>query len=100
MATKKIRKATDTEKRQWAEAINLWPLVGYIKVKGVLGGTVGFWQCSVEYLGKGKNAPDYEVHAPKGMHFMNGKHTLLAETQADCLYRLIGNDLVECSKDC
>jgi hypothetical protein len=97
---KKIRKATDAEKRQWAEKKELYPLFGFIKVKGVLGRCVGFWQCEVEYLGEGKDNPNYEIHAPKGMHFMDGCHTLLAETQADCFERLCGNDLVECSKDC
>lgn len=103
----KIRKATDTEKKQWCTAgygntsiRAMYPLFGFIKVKGVLGGTVGFWQCEVEYLGEGRNEPNYEIHAPKGMHFIEGTHTLLATTQADCFERLCGNTLVECNDSC
>lgn len=79
----KIRKATDTEKTQWADKKELYPLFGFVKVPGSLGGTLGHWQCALEYLGEGPDEPNYELHAPDGMRFDYGTHTILATTQRD-----------------
>jgi hypothetical protein len=96
----KIRKATDIEKQRWTEAKELYPLFGYVVVEGSLGGTKGRWSCAIEYLGEGKDEPNYEAHAPKGMHFNNGDilHTVLGTTQQDLLDRL--GELEECNEEC
>jgi hypothetical protein len=56
------------------------------------------WQVPVEYLGEGKDEPNYEAIAPLGMHFDDGLHTMLGVTQRDLLDRL--TDLVECNENC
>lgn len=95
-----IVKATDAQKRQWAEAGELYPLFGYLTVKGSLNGTLGRWSCAIEYLGEGRDAPNYEIHAPRGMHFNDGQHTILGQIQSDLLRQVGGARLVECEKDC
>ncbi len=59
---------------------------------------LGHWRCAVEYLGEGKGEPNWEIHAPKGMHFGCGLHTILGTTQLDMLDRIM--DLVECTEQC
>lgn len=98
MSEHRITKATDSQKRQWAEAKELYPLFGYLTVKGSLGGTLGKWACAIEYLGEGKDQPNYEIHAPKGMHFSDGPHSLLGTTQADLFMQL--TTLEECVREC
>lgn len=81
--TMKIRKATDTEKKLWSESKQLYPLFGYTLVKGRMGGVISRWSCAIEYLGEGTGEPNYELHAPDGMRFTEGTHTLLGTTQDD-----------------
>lgn len=90
----KIRKAEEHEKRKWQESGELYPLHGYVRVQGVLGGIIGYWCCEVEYLGEGKDEPNWEIHAPKGMHFDDKRHTIIGTTQQDMLDQV--TELVEC----
>lgn len=94
----RIRKAHDFEKRQWSEAGELYTLYGYVKVSAVLQGYKTSYLCPVEYLGEGRDCPNYEIHAPDGMHFDCGLHTILGVTQADLLDRV--GTLVECGEHC
>lgn len=98
----KLRKASDSEKRNYADGTpKVHPLFGFIKVEGVLGGVKGHWDCAVEYLGEGRDNPNYEVMAPDGMRFEpDGCHSLLAFTQADAVSRLVGTHLEVCPDDC
>lgn len=90
----RIRRAHDFEKRMWSESGELYTLYGYVKVSGSLMGCKSSWLCPVEYLGEGKDEPNYEIHAPKGMHFEGGLHTILGTTQQDMFDQI--TDLVEC----
>lgn len=91
----KIRKAEDHEKANYN---GLYQLFGYVTVPAVVAGTKTRFVCAVEYLGEGKDNPNYEAIAPKGMKFDGEVHTLLGCTQRDLLDRLF--TLTECSKDC
>ena len=92
MARAKI--ATSAEKKAYSESIPtpLYPLYGFVKASGHL--------CYVEYLGEGREGPNYEVIAPEGRHFTGGLHTLLCadlcdlDERTDCYY------LESCTEDC
>ena len=86
----KIVKATDTEKNAWRNAKELHPLYGYVMVSG--------HRCAVEYLGEGPGEPNYEAHAPQGMHFDDGLHTVLGTNQKDLFMQL--SALEKCRRDC
>lgn len=93
----KIRKAEQHEKLNYENAVH--PLFGFVKVSGVLNGVKSSWQCPVEYLGEGKDEPNYEVLAPKGMYFADdGRHTILGTTQRDLLDQI--TTLEPCGEDC
>lgn len=94
-ALMRIRKATEQEKREWAAKKELYPLFGFVSV--ATQGTKGRIECAVEYLGEGEGEPNYEAHAPDGMHFYDGDalHTMLGTTQSDLLNRL--GHLQKCS---
>lgn len=92
----KIRKAEAHEIRNYS---GVYPLFGYVKVPAVLAGSKTSYNVAIEYVGEGKDQPNYEAIAPKGMHFdEEGLHTVLGPTQRDVLDRL--GTLVECTKDC
>ena len=94
----KIRKATEWEKGRWAEAKEPHHLFGNVEVSGTLGGTVSSWWCSLERYGE--TGLTYELHAPPGMHFKAGMHTLQAATEDDLNELLRDNDLAECVIGC
>lgn len=91
----KIIKASEADKRHYR---GLRPLFGHVIVKGVFGKTKARWCCPVEYLGEGRDEPNYEVIAPTGMHFEQGTHTILGTTQRDLLDQI--DTLVECNENC
>lgn len=97
----RIRKAEQAEKMHYASTGPLHPLYGYITVNGVMGGTKGRWSCAVEYLGEGRDNPNYEVMAPNGLLFSPDYiHTLLASTLAEMYERLKYQRLALCPYDC
>lgn len=91
----KIRKAEVHEKRQYT---GLYPLYGFVTVPAVLGGEKTRMTIPVEYLGEGRDQPNYEAIAPKGMHFDGPLHSVIGFTQKDLLDHL--GELEECYKDC
>lgn len=90
----KIIKATDEEKKAYAETQPrpVAPLFGWVMMQGQ--------RIAVEYLGEGKDEPNYEAIAPTGFHFTEEVHTLIGVTQRDLLDRLAGNGLESCTKEC
>lgn len=95
----KIRKATSTEKDNYRGVHGLY---GFVSVRGIFAKHEQTFDCSVEYLGEGKDEPNYEVIAPSGLHFeegeLTGRHTILGTTQRDMLDQI--TRLVECQGDC
>ena len=90
MAKPRYRKATEQEKEAYLTTKPVYPLVGFIRHEGR--------DLPVEGLFEGKDEPNYEVMAPKGLHFSypNGEgapcasclHSLLATTLKDALDRV------------
>ena len=73
-----IRKPSIDQK---AAYLGINPLYGFIKING--------HSCIVEYLGEGKDEPNYEVLAPSGMHFVpDGITSMLGSTLAELGDRL------------
>jgi hypothetical protein len=66
------------------------PLFGFVMVDG--------HRVAVEYLGEGKDEPNYEALAPDGYHFDCGTHTILGTTQRDLTDQIFG--LEKCNKSC
>lgn len=85
----KIQKATLDEKRQYD---GIHPLYGYLEI--------GSHRCPVEYLGEGKDNPNYELLAPSGYQFIvNGTHTLLGFTLRDLYEQVDVDDLVRVQEE-
>lgn len=92
----KIRKAEDHEKKNYRGGR---PLFGFVTVDAVFAKAKTRFVCPVEYLGEGKDEPNYEVIAPSGLHFeTNRTHTILGTTQRDLLDQI--DSLVECDENC
>lgn len=84
-----IRKPTLDQK---ASYLGLYPLYGFVRNNG--------HECIVEYLGEGKDAPNYEVLAPAGFTFVpDGVTSLLCSTLDDMETRLQGNTLEQTETD-
>ena len=95
----KLRKAEEHEKKNYAATNPVHPLYGYvIGVTAVVGRIKTKYTIPVEYLGEGRDNPNYEAILPDGLN-MGGIHTVLGFTQADLLERL-SHGLSECSVDC
>jgi len=80
----RIRRATPEEKARYD---GVHPLYGYaLSWKPPL-------KMEIEYLGEGKDEPNYEVLAPAGKIFAEGVHTLLATDLKELKERLEINPL-------
>lgn len=93
----KIQKAELHEKQNYT---GLYPLFGYVTVQASIGGCKTRVTVPIEYLGEGKDEPNYEAILPDGLHLAcEHIHTVLGTTQADLLDRLsVG--LSECNSEC
>lgn len=93
----KIRKAQHYEKQHYS---GLHPLFGYVTMSSVLGGVRTRHTVVIEYLGEGRDEPNYEAILPDGFHLaLEGIHTVLGVTQKDLKTRLSAG-LEECAPDC
>ena len=100
MAKLKIRKAEAHEKANYRGVHGLF---GYIEqVPAVFAGVKTRFTVPVEYLGEGRDEPNYEAIAPNGLHWEEGDgvglHTMIGVTQKDLLDRVY--ELTECSEQC
>ena len=90
---KRVRKATQYERSEYALTRPVYPLFGFIRL---LNGT----RLAVEDLA---GDPDlkYEVMAPAGYHFEGDRtHSLLAVNQSDAADRVEYMRLVVCTDEC
>lgn len=89
----KLRKATQAERSAHLETTPVYPLWGFVNIKGI--------DLVIEDL---SNEPDgfrYEVIAPVGFHFGgDGLGALLCVNQQDMRERLAHDCLEECGTDC
>lgn len=94
----KLRKAEEHEKKNYQ---GLSPLFGYVSgVPATVCGVKTRYTVPVEYLGEGKDQPNYEAILPTGLRLIGDQiHTVLGTTQRDLLDRL-GYGLELCSSSC
>lgn len=79
----RISKASPDQKASYK---GITPLYGFARIDGQ--------RCIVEYLGEGRDNPNYEVLAPDGFRFTpEGTTTLIGFTLSDLIERIEMNSL-------